>query len=126
MATVIVAEARKMLGIRREVGNAGIDDAACALGQPGKAGTTGLRPGFEGKPQALFDQVSELAATQGRLRLGSTVEVVWNFDGGFRRRTGKHITTRCPTRRPSWARRLRLGPSSISALSRCVDRSGTR
>ncbi len=52
------AEARKMLGIRREVWNAGIDDAACALGQPGKAGTTGLGSSFEDEPQPLFDQVA--------------------------------------------------------------------
>jgi hypothetical protein len=54
MATVMVAEARKMLAIRREVWNAGIDDATCAFGQASEAGATGpwlSRPQIKGLRQ---------------------------------------------------------------------------
>ena len=92
MATVIVAKARKMLGIRCKIGNAGIDDATCTLGQTGKAGTMALWPSFEDKPQPLFDQVTEFAATQGRLRIGSAVKVVWNFDSDLHGRTSELLS----------------------------------
>jgi hypothetical protein len=83
MATFIAAEACKMLGTRREVGNAGIDYAACALGQPSKTGATPLTRSFENKPQSLLDQIPELAAAQRRLRLGLALEFVGNFDSHF-------------------------------------------
>jgi len=78
-----------MLGIRGEIGNPGIDHAARTLGQLGKAGMTTRFPwSFEDEPESLLDQIPELAPAQRRLCLGSTVELVGEFNSGF------HLTPR--------------------------------
>src|SRR5207248_665326 len=84
MAVVIAAEAYERLGIRSEIGNPGIDHAACAFAQPDK-GSDSMRfvRSFEDEPQPLLDQIPKLAAAQRRLRLGSTVELIWDFDCGL-------------------------------------------
>jgi len=84
MASVIAAEAHEMLGIRSEIGTPGIDHAPRALGQLGEAGTiTRFARSFEDEPQSLLDEIPELAPAQRRLCLGSAVELVGDFDGGF-------------------------------------------
>jgi hypothetical protein len=93
MAAVIAAEADEMLGIRGEIGNPGIDHAARALGQLGKPGmTTRFARSFEDEPQSLLDQIPELAPAQRRLCLGSTVELVGDFDSSFHWCLRDHIT----------------------------------
>src|SRR5258708_24776653 len=80
----IAAETLEVLGIRSEVGNAGIDHALCALHQVSQAWfPPGLARCFENKPQTLLDQILEFAAAQRRLRFGLTVEIVRHFDSGF-------------------------------------------
>jgi hypothetical protein len=84
MATVIASETCEMLRIGSEIGNSGIDHSACALGQPGKAGMARrFARSVEDEPQPLLDQIPELAAAERRLRLGSTVELVGDFDCSF-------------------------------------------
>src|ERR1700746_315132 len=84
MATVIAAEAREMLGIRGQVRHTGIDDAARPLGQPGKARiTASLARRFEDEAHPFLDQIAELAAPQGRLRLGPTIELVGDLNRGL-------------------------------------------
>src|SRR5437660_7603215 len=80
----IAAEALKVLGIRTEVGNAGIDHAPCALRQFRQARMpVGLGRCFENEPQTFLDQILELATAQRRLRFGLAVEIVRHFDCSF-------------------------------------------
>ncbi len=44
---------------------------------------TRLARSFEDEPQPLLNQIPELAAAQRRLRLGSTVQLVRDFNGGL-------------------------------------------
>ena len=87
MATVIAAEACEMLGIRSEIGNPGIDHAACAPGQRRKVRMAArFARAFEDESEPLLDQILELASAQRRLCLGSTVELVRDFDSSLHRR----------------------------------------
>ena len=64
--------------------NPGIDHAPRALGQPGEIGIAArFARSVKNEPQPLLDQVPELATAQRRLCLGSTVELVRNFDCGL-------------------------------------------
>jgi len=45
----------------------------------------GLARCFKCEPQALLDELSELAAAQCRLRFCPTVKVIRHFDGGLHR-----------------------------------------
>jgi hypothetical protein len=93
MAILIASEACETLGIRSEIGNSGIDHAACTLGQPGKAKMARcFARSVKDKPQSLRDQVAKLAAAQRRLGLGSTIELVGNLDGGLHCSVLGHIT----------------------------------
>src|SRR5262249_56306414 len=94
MATVIAAEACKMLGIGGEVGDTGIDDAAGAPHQTGKAWRpTPLARGFENEPQPLLNQILELAAAQRGFRFGPAVKIIRDFDGEFHRIAPLYPTT---------------------------------
>ena len=69
MAAVIAAESGEMLGIRSEVGNAGIDRPARTPHQRRKAvAARCLAWRFKHQPQSLLDQVLELAAAERELR----------------------------------------------------------
>jgi hypothetical protein len=84
MAAVITPKAFEVFRIRAKVGNSGIDRPTRALHQPGKARRPTCRRGtFENEAKALLNQISKFAPAQCRLRLGSTVEIIWYFDSGF-------------------------------------------
>src|SRR5262249_11261312 len=84
MAARIVTETREIFGIRSKVRNPRIHRSACTLHQRGQAPTsTRLARSFEHEPQPLLDQLLELATAQRRLRLGSTVEIVRDFNRGL-------------------------------------------
>jgi hypothetical protein len=61
MPTAIAAEAGEMVGIRSEVGDAGIDYSAGWLHQRGQAGSaTHLAWGVDNEPHSIRDQISKL------------------------------------------------------------------
>src|SRR5438132_12017330 len=84
MAARIAAEACEVVGVGGEIGNSRIHHTARALHERGKVWAR-IRPAwsFENETQSLLDQVLELAAAQGGLRLGPAVEVVRHFDRGL-------------------------------------------
>src|SRR5215216_2863132 len=89
----ITAETLEMLGIRTEIRNSGIDHAAPALHQAGQArAAMVLGRSLKHKPQPLLDQILQLAAAQCGLSLGPSVQVIWDFDGGFHRPSRSHKT----------------------------------
>jgi len=65
MAAVIAAEACHMLGVRRQIGNSGIDHPPRVLHQVCKVGAPARLAGrFQDQPQPLLDEILDFAAAQ--------------------------------------------------------------
>jgi len=64
VAAGTATEACQVLRIGREIGNTGIDYAACTLHQCGQPGfPTHVARVFENEPQPLLDKIAQLATT---------------------------------------------------------------
>src|SRR5580765_2182271 len=94
MAAGIAAESREVLRARSQVRDTRSDHAARGLHEVRQAGATApAARSLEHEPQSFLDQILDLAATQRRLCLGPTIDIVWHFHGGFHSAltSGAHI-----------------------------------
>jgi len=82
----IAPEALEAIGIRTEVGSAGLNHPESVFHRPSQARVPRCVGGrLEDEPQSLLDQVPELAAAHRRLRFGLAIERVRKFDSCLHR-----------------------------------------
>src|SRR5688572_20175663 len=94
MAADIVPETGEMLRVAGQVWDSGIHHAAgvaCELGKARRLSPLAARINHEA--QSLFDEILELATFQCCLRLGATIELLRNLDGGLHLLIHKTIFT---------------------------------
>jgi hypothetical protein len=80
----IATETGKVRIIRAEVRNARIDHALRVVHEFGEAWARNVRMwNLEDEAQALLNQVSNPSTPKGGLRLGPSIKLIRNLDGGF-------------------------------------------